>query len=127
MSGRRSGGGCSGSGLEVAIKRALGRPAFEADPSVVWRGLVDAGYEQVPVMASHTAAVARLPAVHRDPFDRSLVAQAAVEGVTLLTEDARLAAYPGPVRVVCGFLVVALVCSAMLSSIDSILEASWVN
>ena len=85
---------------EIAIKRALGRADFEAEPSVVWRALVDNGYEHLPISAAHAAAVVGLPAVHRDPFDRMLVAQAAVEGVTLLTADARLGLYPGPVRVV---------------------------
>lgn len=85
---------------EIAIKGSFGRPDFLADASVIGRGLVDNGYEHLPVTAAHGAAVMRLPAVHRDPFDRLLVAQAMVEGITLLTADARLGAYPGPVRVV---------------------------
>lgn len=84
---------------EIAIKGSLGRPDFRADARLVLRGLLDAGYVHLPVTASHAAAVSGLPALHKDPFDRILVAQASVEGIMLLTSDAKLAAYPGPVRV----------------------------
>jgi PIN domain nuclease of toxin-antitoxin system len=85
---------------EVAIKAGLGRADFAADAGVLRRGLADNGYEELAVAGAHAAAVATLPALHRDPFDRMLVAQALVEGVTLVTADARLAGYPGAVRVV---------------------------
>jgi PIN domain nuclease of toxin-antitoxin system len=85
---------------EVAIKAALGRPDFTVDAGLFRRGLVDNGYEELPITAAHAAAVAGLPPLHRDPFDRMLVAQALVEGLGLLTADARLGGYPGAVRVV---------------------------
>ncbi|MDX2193037.1 MAG: type II toxin-antitoxin system VapC family toxin [Gemmatimonadales bacterium] len=83
---------------EVAIKSSLGRDDFQVDAGVLRRGLLDNGYLELPVTSQHAVAVALLPAVHRDPFDRMLVAQARVEGVTLLTSDAELARYGSPVR-----------------------------
>ncbi|MDB5476175.1 MAG: twitching motility protein PilT [Phenylobacterium sp.] len=83
---------------EVAIKNGLGHADFRADPHQLRRGLTDNGYVEAPITGEHAAAVSRLPPVHRDPFDRLLVAQATVEGVTLLTADAKLAEYGAPVR-----------------------------
>jgi PIN domain nuclease of toxin-antitoxin system len=85
---------------EVAIKRGLGRPDFQADARVLRRGLVDNGYQELAVAGEHAVAIDGLPAIHKDPFDRILVAQAMVEGIMLLTVDANLARYPGPIRVV---------------------------
>jgi PIN domain nuclease of toxin-antitoxin system len=85
---------------EVAIKASLGRDDFNVDSRVLRRGLLDNGYEELPISGAHAAAVADLPLLHRDPFDRLLVAQAQVEGITLLTADALVARYPGPVRLV---------------------------
>jgi PIN domain nuclease of toxin-antitoxin system len=85
---------------EVAIKHSLGRPDFQADPHVLRRGLLDNGYVELPITSEHAAAVEGLPSLHRDPFDRMLVAQALAEGVTLLTVDAMVAQYPAPVRLV---------------------------
>ena len=82
---------------EVAIKSALGRPDFRADPHLLRRGLLDNGYEELAITSAHAAAVSQLPHLHRDPFDRILVVQATAEGCTLLTADAALAAYPGPI------------------------------
>jgi PIN domain nuclease of toxin-antitoxin system len=62
------------------------------------RGLIDNGYLELPVTGRHAVALAGLPPLHRDPFDRMLVAQALVEGITLLTSDATVARYPGPIR-----------------------------
>lgn len=83
---------------EIAIKRGLGRDDFQADPRLLRRGLLDNGYEELPVAGEHAVAVDGLPLLHRDPFDRILVAQATVEGIALLTVDPVLAQYPGPVR-----------------------------
>jgi PIN domain nuclease of toxin-antitoxin system len=83
---------------EVAIKRSLGREDFTAEPRVLRRALLDNGYAELPVTGAHAAAVLDLPAVHRDPFDRLLVAQSQVEGITLLTADPMVARYPGPIR-----------------------------
>ena len=83
---------------EIAIKRGLGRPDFDVDPRRLRRGLLDNGYEELPITSAHVVAVDALPPLHRDPFDRLLISQAITEGVLLLTADARLAAYPGPLR-----------------------------
>jgi PIN domain nuclease of toxin-antitoxin system len=85
---------------EVAIKRGLGRSDFQADPRLLRRGLLDNGYTELPILSDHVVAIESLPAIHKDPFDRLLVAQATVEGITLLTVDSILAEYPGPVRLV---------------------------
>jgi PIN domain nuclease of toxin-antitoxin system len=83
---------------EVAIKSGLGRQEFSADPHILRRGLFQSGYVELPITSEHAAAVKMLPALHKDPVDRLLVAQAMVEGVALLTADAKLAEYGGPVR-----------------------------
>ena len=83
---------------EVAVKSARGRADFVVDPYLLRRGLLDNGYVEIAITSEHAAAVASLPPIHKDPFDRLLVAQAAVEGLTLLTVDADLARYPGPIR-----------------------------
>jgi PIN domain nuclease of toxin-antitoxin system len=83
---------------EVAIKRGLGRKDFSVDARLLRRGLLDNGYEELPILSQHVVEVESLPAIHKDPFDRLLVAQATVEGITLLTLDLVVARYPGPVR-----------------------------
>ncbi len=83
---------------EIAIKRALVRDDFRADPGVLRRGLLESGYEELPITGDHAVAVGVLPALHKDPFDCMLVAQAAVEGMTLVTADAQVAKYPGSIR-----------------------------
>ena len=83
---------------EVAIKTGLGRPGFAVDAAVFRRRLLDNGYMELPVTGAHAAAVADLPPIHKDPFDRLLVAQAQVEGVELLSSDRLIARYPGPIR-----------------------------
>ncbi len=83
---------------EVAIKRGLGRADFQVDSALLRRALLDNDYEELPVLGSHAVAVEALPLIHRDPFDRLLVAQAIVEGITLATADRVVASYPGPIR-----------------------------
>jgi PIN domain nuclease of toxin-antitoxin system len=83
---------------EVTIKAGLGRDDFRVDARVLRRGLLDNGYTELPISSAHAVAVAGLPNLHRDPFDRLLVAQAGVEGITLLTSDEAVAGYPGPIR-----------------------------
>lgn len=85
---------------EVALKRGLGRPDFKADPRLLRRGLLDHGYTELPIGSEHVVAIDQLPAVHKDPFDRVLVAQALVEGFTLVTADPTLAKYPASIRLV---------------------------
>lgn len=82
---------------EVTIKASLGRDDFSVDPRLLRRGLLDHGWSELPVTGEHAVAVMGLPNIHKDPFDRILVAQAAEEGILLLTSDAAVAAYPGPV------------------------------
>jgi PIN domain nuclease of toxin-antitoxin system len=83
---------------ELTIKRALGRDDLQVEPTVLRRGLVDNGYLELPITADHALRLAALPNHHRDPFDRILLAQALHEGCVLVTSDAQLAAYGGPVR-----------------------------
>lgn len=85
---------------EVAIKRSLGRKDFTIDTRLLRRGLLDNGYTELPITSNHVVAVESLPPIHKDPFDRILMAQATVEGITLLTSDSQLGQYPGPIRTV---------------------------
>ena len=85
---------------EVAIKRGLGREDFKVDARLLRRGLLDNGYSELPIISDHVVATESLPPIHKDPFDRVLVAQATVEGVTLLTIDSLVAQYPGPIKTV---------------------------
>jgi len=83
-----------------AIKRGLGRDDFKVDARVLRRGLLDNGYSELPIVSDHVVAIESLPTIHKDPFDHVLVAQATVEGITLLTIDPLVAKYPGPIRTV---------------------------
>jgi PIN domain nuclease of toxin-antitoxin system len=83
---------------EIAIKRSLGRDDFQVEPRVLRRGLLDNGWIELAITSPHVLAIEHLPPLHKDPFDRLLLAQASEEGIVLLTADERLAAYPGPVR-----------------------------
>ncbi len=82
---------------EIGIKKNLGRSDFKVDPEVLRRGLVDNQYQELPITSLHALAVNDLPPLHKDPFDRMLLAQAKVEGIPLLTADSALQDYPGPV------------------------------
>jgi PIN domain nuclease of toxin-antitoxin system len=85
---------------EVAIKSALRSRDFKANPTVLVRALAQSGFAELPVTAAHAARVAGLPAIHRDPFDRLLVAQSLAEPMTLLTNDAVLVPYGSLVQLV---------------------------
>ena len=85
---------------EIVIKCGLGRSDFQVDARVLRRGLLDNGYQELVITSEHSVSIDILPPIHKDPFDRILVAQAIVEGITLLTADALVAQYPGPVRLV---------------------------
>lgn len=89
---------CAASLWEIAIKRRLGRADFTADARLLRRGLIDNGYFELPITNEHAIAAEWLPAIHKDPFDRILIAQSIVEGITLLTVDDLVAQYPAPVR-----------------------------
>ena len=74
-------------------------PAWTAvDARLLYRGLLDNGYNELPIDGRHAVAINLLPPIHKDPFDRMLVTQAIVEGLTLLTADETVARYPGPIR-----------------------------
>jgi PIN domain nuclease of toxin-antitoxin system len=83
---------------EVSIKRGLGRKDFKADARLLRRGLLDNGYGELPIHSDHVVVLDTLPAIHKDPFDRILVAQAIAEGIELLTTDSQLLQYGGAVR-----------------------------
>jgi len=83
---------------EIAIKRRLGREDFRVDPRLLRRGLLDNSYLELPVTSEHAVFTDNLPSFHKDPFDRILVAQAMIEGMTLLTVDPVVARYGDPVR-----------------------------
>ena len=85
---------------EISIKRGLGRKDFHVEPSLLRRGLIENSYTALVVKSFHCTALEHLPARHKDPFDRMLVAQAVSEGMLLLTSDSVIAEYPGPIQLV---------------------------
>jgi len=85
---------------EIAIKSGLGRHDFRVDPRLLRRGLLDNGYDELPVTSQHAVTIDILPPFHKDPFDRLLLAQALSEGIVLVTVGAQRARYHGPMRLV---------------------------
>jgi len=85
---------------EIAVKRGGKDASFRTDPHVLRRHLIDHGYEELTITGAHALGVDLLPAIHKDPFDRMLAAQATVEGIPLVTVDRMLARYPCPLRLV---------------------------
>lgn len=85
---------------EIAIKYQLRRKDFDVAPRQLRRGLLDNNYQELLVSSNHGVTIDQFPPLHRDPFDRILVAQAIVEGIILLTADPMIARYPGPIRLV---------------------------
>ena len=83
---------------EVAIKSMLGRPDFRVDARVLRRGLLENGYGELAIAGDHAVAVLNLPPLHRDPFDRVLLAQARVRELYYLQPMLLVAQYPGPIR-----------------------------
>lgn len=83
---------------EIVIKHGLGREDFQVDVRVLRRGLLDNGYRELAMTGEHAVAIGDLPPLHKDPFDRMLIAQAMAEGIILLTVDPLLARYPAPVQ-----------------------------
>ena len=83
---------------EVAIKHALGRNDFRVEPNRLRRALLANGWHELGISSDHALATLGLPAIHKDPFDRMLIAQAHVEGVTLVTSDDIVAEGPGQIR-----------------------------
>ena len=82
---------------EVAIKHGLGREDFRVEPRRLRRGLIDNGWRELTISSEHAVATLDLPPLHKDPFDRMLVAQAQVEGLTLVTSDELVGRYAGNV------------------------------
>ena len=85
---------------EVAIKSGLGRDDFRVDPRLLRRALLENGHQELAISGAHAVAADLLPAIHGDPFDRILVAQAQIEALTLLTADETVGRYPGAIQVV---------------------------
>ena len=83
---------------EIAIKNSLGRPDFHVDARLLRRGLLDNGYAELAITSEHAVAIDGLPQIHKDPFDRLIVAQAMMEGITLVTSDQVVSEYPGAIR-----------------------------
>jgi PIN domain nuclease of toxin-antitoxin system len=83
---------------EIAIKRGFGRPELRVDPRLLRQGLLENGYAEPAITGADAVALDSLPPLHKDPFDRILVVQAMVEGLTLMTSESLVAAYPGPIR-----------------------------
>ena len=83
---------------ELAIKRTHKRTDFGYDPQSIRNQFLANGYEELPVDGAHAIAVGTLDPIHKNPFDRLLIAQAMVEGITLLTTDRIVARYKGPIR-----------------------------
>ena len=81
---------------EIVIKRGLNRPDFYVDPYMLYNGLLDNGYEELPITSSHVLAIGTLPDIHKDPFDRLLLAQAITEKIHLLTSDTQMTQYTAP-------------------------------
>jgi len=79
---------------EIGIKKSLARSDFKVNPEVLRRGLLDNQYQELPITSLHVLAVNELPHIHKDPFDRVLLAQAKAEGMALLTSDSALREYP---------------------------------
>ena len=78
---------------EVIIKKGLNRPDFQIDPVALYWGLLDNGYTELVITSRHALSVASLPQIHKDPFDRIIIAQSKVEDVSLLTSDKLVAQY----------------------------------
>lgn len=83
---------------EIAIKRGLDRPAFVFEPADIAAAARSAQFGELSVHADHAAAIRTLPALHADPFDRLLIAQAIAEGAVLVTADQAVKRYPAPIR-----------------------------
>jgi PIN domain nuclease of toxin-antitoxin system len=83
---------------EIAIKHSLGKDDFPVEPATIWKAARETGLEELAVTAEHAVGVDTLPWLHRDPFDRLLVAQARADGMKLLSLDPDVNAYFSPGR-----------------------------
>jgi len=78
---------------EIIIKKNLNRPDFRIDAFALYQGLLHNGYTELNITNRHVLLIAGLPPVHKDPFDRLLVAQAKAEEAVLLTSDKIVSTY----------------------------------
>jgi len=83
---------------EITIKRAQDGADFKVDPRPLRETLLLGGFQELQITSEHAMAVGQLPKIHRDPFDRILIAQSAVEGCVLLTVDRKVSQYSGNIR-----------------------------
>ena len=84
--------------MEIQLKRERNKPDFEYDSRLLRKSMLANGYEELPITGEHALELDSLPPIHKDPFDRLLIAQAVVEGIVLLTADKAIARYPGPIK-----------------------------
>jgi PIN domain nuclease of toxin-antitoxin system len=84
---------------ELIIKKGLNRPDFQVDPFAFYWGLVNNGYTELDITSHHVLMIAHLPLIHKDPFDRILLAQATTEGAALLTSDKTLSLYQSAIYI----------------------------
>lgn len=85
---------------ELSIKYASGKIGIELPPRMLYRVLIETGFQELPITAAHALGVDALQTIHNDPFDRTLIAQSISEGMLLLTSDETIAQYNGPIRLV---------------------------
>jgi PIN domain nuclease of toxin-antitoxin system len=85
---------------EIVIKHSLKRSDFEVNPRTLVRRLLEYGYQELKITHDHALAVLELEPIHKDPFDRLLIVQAASEGITLLTADTTVAKYRGLIQLI---------------------------
>ena len=79
---------------EVVTKYSLGRADFQTNPTILYERLLEDDCQEIALTSRHMLGVRALPNIHKDPFDRILLAQAITEGMSLLTSDTILAQYP---------------------------------
>lgn len=82
---------------EVAIKSAKNRPDFQVDAKILRTQLLERDYHEIAITGIHTTTIIDLPLLHKDPFDRLLLAQANSEGISLLTSDVTISKYSASV------------------------------
>ena len=85
---------------EVAIKRGRNHANFTIEAGALRESLFDAGFQELPIQSNHIFSLTGLPHIHKDPFDRLILAQAIAENMVLLTTDHVLASYPGPIKLI---------------------------
>jgi len=85
---------------ELAIKSALGKSSFQVDVRQLHSSLLENGYAELTLSSRHAFSLETLPPIHKDPFDRILIAQAMREDMVLLTSDKMVGRYGEPIRLV---------------------------